>query len=129
MSIAPHETLTRTGIVIADPDQGTLVVVVHLSFPTWQVEVFEPFEDGTEGGHNLPGFVARWEAWKRTDEPWFEFTEPRFGFPEVFSRSAVEFVTRISTGYHRREDVRAAVRSPLVGAVPVLAGVPIIQRT
>jgi hypothetical protein len=115
MSLDVHESMTPSGIAIADPDQGTPHVVVHLAVVNVFVHVWEPFTDGTEGGHDLLGFTERWREWAAGDEPYFYAREPRFGFPVVIPRSCLEWVTQITLEYRRREDTRAGVRtSPLL---------------
>lgn len=107
---------TDVDIQVADPDQGTLhVVLTHP--PVGQIDVWEPFTDGTAGGHNLFGFLERWKAFLAGSEPWLTVLEPRYGHPAVIGRGAIDKVAWIGLGYRKREDTRAGVRgSPL--AVP-----------
>jgi hypothetical protein len=110
MTIAAHETRTASGITIPDPDQGTPYLLINFAMPSTQLMVWEPFEDGAEGGHNLYGFLARWDAWTRSEEPFLEAIDPRFGHPMAIPRSAIPQVIGISIQYHRKEDTRAGVR-------------------
>lgn len=119
----PHEARTPSGITLPDPDQGTPYVQVSLVFPTTDLRVWEPFEDGSEGGHNLYGFLERWQAWTASEAPWLHCREPRFGWPIAIPRSIIPHVTQFSIQYWRKDDVRAGVRSPL--AVP---GQPSMRR-
>jgi len=114
-----HETQTPSGIVIADPDQGTPYVLVNCAMPSTMFQVWEPFEDGTPGGHNLLGFLRRWKEWAAGDEPFLMATELRFGHPMALPRAALgeNGAVGISIAYHRREDARASIR-PSALAVP-----------
>jgi hypothetical protein len=111
---AVHETQTDSGITIADPDQGTPHVCVHLAVPGVFIHVWEPFVDGRSGGHDLPGFLERWEEWAAGDANFLFAREPRFGFPLAIPRSVLDWVTQITIEYRRKEDTRAGVRSPLL---------------
>lgn len=114
MTLPPaHETSGKLGIVIPDPDQGTPLLHLQFAMPSTAIMVWEPFEDGTQGGHNLLGFRRRWQEWAAGDAPFLEATEPRFGFPLLIPRAAlgVNGVVSIMVVYHRREDVRAGHRS------------------
>lgn len=121
-----HELQLPSGITVADPDQGTPYVQVDLSFPNLFIEVWEPFED-QDGGHNLPGFLARWEEWRCGEAPYLDIVEPRFGHPKLITRNVLDLVIAIGIGIRRKEDARAMVRSVLAGAVPVVGGVPIVR--
>lgn len=114
----PHETTTPSGITIPDPDQGTPYILVNCAMPSTMFQVWEPFEDGTKGGHNLLGFTRRWEEWAASAQPFLYATELRFGHPMAFPRAVlgVNGAVGISIQYHRREDARAGHRSGL--AVP-----------
>lgn len=112
-----HEMRTASGIIVADPDQGTPHVVLTMS-PVGQIDVWEPFEDGTEGGHNLYGFLGRWEGFVASSEPFLNVYDPRFGHPAAIPRSAIDKVAWIGLGYRRREDTRAGVRGLAVPAGP-----------
>src|SRR5256885_5431941 len=103
---APHETKHPTGIVVPDPDQGTPYIAVNFTFPSTMLMVWERFEDGTAGGHNLFGFTRRWAAWAASDEPYLEAIDPRFGNPLVIPRSCIPHVISFRIDYHRKEDVR-----------------------
>src|SRR5205085_10308991 len=113
---APHASRTPSGIEIPDPDQGTPYLEVQFTFPSTMLMVWEPFEDATEGGHNLLGFGRRWAAWVAGEEPFLQATDPRFGFPMIIPRSAIPHVAGIRIAYLRKEDVRACFRGGL--AVP-----------
>lgn len=106
---------TDKEIAIADPDQGTPHVVLSTP-PVGQIDVWESFQDGTKGGHNLFGFLGRWEGFIGSSEPFLYVQEPRFGHPAAIPRSAIEKVTWIGLGYRKAEDTRAGVRSSL--AIP-----------
>jgi hypothetical protein len=118
MSIPPpHEMVGPSGIVVPDPDQGTPYIALQCAMPSTMLMVYEPFEDGTKGGHNLYGFLRRWHAWEVSEEPFLQAIEPRFGFPIAIPRSALVQVIQIGIAYHRKEDVRAGVRGSSL-AVP-----------
>lgn len=105
-----HETRTRSGITVADPDQGTPYIQVQFAFPSTMLMVYEPFEDGTEGGHNLLGLARRWAEWVAGTEPFLETRELRFGYPQLIPRSAIPHVAGLLVAYHRKEDSRAGYR-------------------
>lgn len=105
-----HETTHASGIVIPDPDQGTPYIAVNFTFPSTMLMIWEPFEDGTEGGHNLFGFARRWRDWEQSDEPFLQAVDPRFGQPVIIPRAAIAHVVQFSIQYHRKEDTRAGVR-------------------
>ena len=122
-----HESLhpvpgTDSEIAIPNPDQGTPHVVLSTP-PVGQIDVWEPFEDGTKGGHNLFGFLERWRAFVAGTAPDLSVYDPRFGFPALIPRSAIDKVTWIDIGYRRREDTRAGHRSSLA-----LAGGPDVRQ-
>lgn len=106
---AGHELITPSGIVLPDPDQGDLHVVLSLEIQG-QIDVWEPFEDGTAGGHNLYGFIGRWEGFIASDEPFLWVHDPRFGNPAAIPRSTIDKVRWIGLGYRPRQDVRAGHR-------------------
>jgi hypothetical protein len=114
-----HGTRTPSGIEIPDPDQGTAHVLVQLHFPTAGIAIWEPFDDGQEGGHNLLGFTERWKEWAylgvdqleaEKTHPYLYATEPRFGFPIAIPRSVIDQVSHFCIEFRRREDVRAGHR-------------------
>jgi hypothetical protein len=109
---APHETRTKSGITIPDPDQGTPYLLLNCAMPSTSFQVYEPFEDGTEGGHNLYGFLRRWKEWALGSELFLMAQELRFGHPMAIPRAALEpnGVVGISVAYHRKEDARAGFR-------------------
>lgn len=111
-----HESKGPLGIVIPDPDQGSAYVQVQLAFPSTMFMVWEPFEDGTPGGHNVLGFARRYAEWLEAEHPFLYTIEARFGHPQLLPRSAIPHVAGFIVAYHRREDVRAGHRSGL--AVP-----------
>lgn len=115
-----HETVGPAGIVIPDPDQGTPYILVNCAMPSTMFQVWEPFEDGTPGGHNLFGFLRRWREWAAGDEPFLIATELRFGHPLAFPRAMLgeNGAVGVSVQYHRREDARAGVRSLAVPGQP-----------
>lgn len=120
--VAPHETTTPSGITLANPDQGTLFVRADLDVGSpGYLAVWEAFDED-EGGHNLDGFLERWDAWKRSQDPYLWTVEPRFGFPVRLEREVIAHVMRIGLDYWRREDVRAGVRGRGL-AVPLGPGV------
>lgn len=125
MTIEPHATVTASGIEIPDPDQGTAYVLVNCAMPSTMFQVWEPFEDGTPGGHNLFGFLRRWKEWAASEEPYLMAIELRFGHPMAFPRAILgeSGAVGISVQYHRREDTRAGLRSGL--AVP---GQPTVRQ-
>lgn len=124
--LAPHATRTKSGIEIPDPDQGTPVIGIQFAMPSTLIEVFEPFseEDLAEApelekcGHNLPAFAARWVDWVHGRGPFLVAIEPRFGYQQLIPRSAIPHVVQILVQYHRKEDVRAAVRGLAVPGQP-----------
>lgn len=120
----PHSTRTASGIEVPDPDQGTLHVVIHLVVINVFVHVWEPFDDGTEGGHNLFGFVERWDGWTEGNERYLYAREPRFGHVIVIPRSLIPHVAQFALEYRRREDTRAGVR----GATLAVPGVSARRR-
>lgn len=117
-----HESRTPSGIHLPDPDQGTPCILVNFAMPSTMFEVWEPFEDGTEGGHNLLGFLSRWKEWAASTEPFLIATEVRFGYPMAFPRAAlgVNGAVGMSIHYHRREDARAGVRGLAVAGQPMV---------
>lgn len=119
MSEGLHETQTPSGITIPDPDQGTPCILVNCAMPSTMFEIWEPFEDGTPGGHNLFGFLRRWEEWAAGSELFLICTDVRFGHPMALPRAILgdSGAVGISINYHRREDARAGVRSGAI-AVP-----------
>jgi hypothetical protein len=121
----PHETTHPSGIVVPDPDQGTPYLAIQFTFPSTMLMVWEPFEDGTAGGHNLFGFARRWEEWVAGEEAFLQAVDPRFGHPFVIPRSAIAHVAGIRIDYHRKEDVRAGVRGL---AVPMQPGIRKVGR-
>jgi hypothetical protein len=118
-----HEAKTASGILLADPDQGTPFCRIELEYPGSYVDVWEPFPelpaDGQEHGHNLYGLLERWQAWAEGSEPYLMVRDPRFGFPAAIPRAAIAGVRRFSIVYHRKEDTRAGHRSL---AVPIAGG-------
>ena len=114
----PHETMTKSGIVVPDPDQGVPYVHIQFAMPSTAIMVWEPFseEEIAEApelaacGHNLHGFARRWADWTRGRDPFLEAIEVRFAFPQLIPRSAIGEVVQFSVQYHRAEDVRAGVR-------------------
>ena len=108
--IEAHETLTASGIFVPDPDQGTPFIQINFAMPSTLLGVWEPFEDGSEGGHNILGFCERWDAWEKSDLPFLQAHEPRFGFPIFIPRSAIPHVIQFGIEYRRKEDSRAGVR-------------------
>lgn len=123
---SPHEMIGPSGIVLPDPDQGTPYIQVQFAMPSTMLMVFEPFEDGSPGGHNLFGFTRRWREWlELPDAAFLNALEPRFGMPIAIPRSAIPHVIQFGIAYHRKEDSRAGHRgSPL--AVP--GGMPGARR-
>ena len=119
LTSADHEVKTQSGIIVADPDQGLRHVVLALDIQG-QIDVWEPFEDGTEGGHNLIGFLRRWDAFRASDAAHLQVMEPRFGHPCFITRNAIERVNWIGLGIRRKEDTRAGVRGL---ALPANGGV------
>lgn len=122
-----HETTTPSGITIPDPDQGTACILVNFAMPSTMFEVWEPFEDGTPGGHNLFGFLRRWKEWAASEEPFLMAVELRFGYPMAFPRAALgeNGAVGFSVQYHRREDARAGVRGGAI-AVPGQPGMRVL---
>lgn len=111
--------MTDSGIVIADPDQGTRHIVLSLDIQG-QIDVFEPYEDDASRGDNLYGFLKRWDEFRASDEPHLPTIEPRFGHPAFITRNAIERVNWIGLGIRRKEDTRAGVRGL---AVPMGNGI------
>src|ERR1041385_6326188 len=111
-----HETTGPLGIIIPDPDQGTPYIHVQGAMSSTSLMVWEPFDDGTPGGHNLIGFGRRWDAWVCSDDPYLQAIDPRFGHVQLIPRAAIHHVFGFSVQYHRKEDVRAGHRGGL--AVP-----------
>lgn len=126
MSDGMHETQTPSGITIPDPDQGTPYLLVNCAMPSTMFRVWEPFEDGAPGGHNLIGFLRRWRAWAEGEEPFLMATDVRFGNPMALPRAILgpNGAVGISVDYHRREDARAGVRQSAL-AVP---GQPTVRQ-
>lgn len=120
-----HETVGPMGIIIPDPDQGTPFLHLQFAMPSTAIMAWEPFEDGTPGGHNLLGFCRRWAEWAASAEPWFHTIDPRFGHPLMIPRMALgpSGVVSVAIQYHRKEDVRAQHRGHL--AVP---GQPTVRQ-
>lgn len=118
-----HATRTESGIEIPDPDQGAAYLNITMPFPSTDVRIWEPF--GPEevdadpklanAGHNLFGFVERWERWAAGDAPFLRAFEPRFGHPVVLMRPLLEHACQVVIMYHRREDVRAGHRLAVPG--------------
>jgi hypothetical protein len=124
MRTRPHETVHPSGIVVPDPDQGTLYIHVQFAMPSTALMVWERFEDGTEGGHNLLGFTRRWADWTSSEDPFLVAVEPRFGGPLFIPRAAIVHVVGFWLAYHRKEDVRAGVRGLAVPGQPAVRRVP-----
>lgn len=120
-----HETTGPMGIVIPDPDQGTPYLHLQFAMPSTAVMAWEPFADGTEGGHNLIGFCRRWAEWAASDEPWFQTIDPRFGHPLMIPRAALgpSGLVSVAVAYHRKEDVRAGHRALAVPGQPAVVPV------
>lgn len=112
MTLGMHGGRTASGIEIPDPDQGTPHIVMTTP-PVGQIDVWWPFEDGTEGGHNLLGFLEVWAHFKAGSAPYLLVWEPRFGLPGAIDRAAIEKIGWIGLGYRRREDTRAGLRSDI----------------
>ena len=117
-----HESVGPLGIIIPDPDQGTPYIQVQFAMPSTMIMVWEPFEDGTPGGHNLMGFARRWGEWAASDEPFLVAIDPRFGHPVFIPRIALGAAGAVSLGiaYHRKEDVRAMHRGVAVPGQPTV---------
>jgi hypothetical protein len=115
-----HETTGPLGIIIPDPDQGTPYLHVQFTMPSTALMVWEGFEDGTPGGHNLLGFCRRWAAFVAGEEPFLQAIDPRFGHVLMIPRSAIAHVAGISVQYHRKEDVRAGHRGLAVPGQPAV---------
>lgn len=105
-----HETRHPSGIFIPDPDQGTPYIHVQFAMPSTALMVWELFEDGTQGGHNLMRFAERWAEWVESDRPFLQAIDPKFGLPLVIPRAAIAHAVGFWIAYHRKEDVRAGVR-------------------
>lgn len=118
--VAPHETTTASGITIPDADQGTPCIAVQFAMPSTLILVYEPFDDGTEGGHNLAAFAQRWAEWEAGDEPFLAAIEPRFGHRQLIPRVALgeNGAVQLAVVYHRKEDVRAGHRAVAVPGEP-----------
>lgn len=106
----PHEMAGPSGIVLPDPDQGTPYIAVQFAMPSTLLMLWEPFPDASKHGHNLLSFVSRWAAWERSDDPFLQSIDLRFGHPLFIPRAAIEFAIGISIQYHRAEDARAGHR-------------------
>lgn len=116
-----HEAMTPSGLFVADPDQGIPFVRADLLEQPGFLAIWETFPDETDGGHNLHGFLERWDEFVAGDAPRLWTTEPRFGLPVAIERSTIPYVCRIGIDYWKREDSRAGVRRGAV-AVPAMLG-------